>query len=368
MRILIATGIYPPDIGGPATYSKILHDELPKQGISTEVLSFGSVRHLPKVIRHIAYFGKVLARGKDADVIFAQDPVSVGLPAVLAARLLRKRFIVKIVGDYAWEQGTQRFGVVDSLDDFSRGYNAYPFFVRVLKRIEYFVARHAERVIVPSVYLAGIVSNWGIDSQKIVVVYNAHERQEIQESRDELRKELRLEGKVMLSVGRLVPWKGFSMLIELFPAILKEIPGAMLYVVGSGPNEGSLKKLISEHNLESKVILLGQLPRPILLRYLKAANLFVLNTFYEGFSHQILEAMNVGTPVITTSVGGNPELITDGEEGILVSYNDKKALKEKICDVFSGRITTVSMVECAYKKSLEFTTERMIKDTITALS
>ena len=56
MRILIATGIYPPDIGGPATYSKVLFDELPKNGIDTEILSFGEVRHLPKGISHISYF------------------------------------------------------------------------------------------------------------------------------------------------------------------------------------------------------------------------------------------------------------------------------------------------------------------------
>lgn len=368
MRILIATGIYPPDIGGPATYSKILSDELPKHGIAMEVLSFGGVRHLPKVIRHVVYFGKVFKRGKSVDVIFAQDPVSVGLPAMLAAKFLRKRFILKVVGDYAWEQGTQRFGVEDSLDDFSKGYLKYSFSVRILKRIQHLVARRAGRVIVPSEYLAGVVSNWGIDRKKITIVYNAHEHQEIKGSRDELRKELHLDGKVVLTVGRLVPWKGFKALIEIFPGVLKEAPDATLYIVGSGPDEDSLKKLISERNLESKVILLGQLPREVLLRYLKAADLFVLNTFYEGFSHQILEAMNVGTPIITTNVGGNPELITNGEEGVLVAYNNKKALTEKISGVMTGRITTASMVEHAHKRSLEFTTERMIKETITALS
>ncbi|OHA82036.1 MAG: hypothetical protein A2675_00195 [Candidatus Yonathbacteria bacterium RIFCSPHIGHO2_01_FULL_51_10] len=368
MRILIATGIYPPDIGGPATYSKILYEELPKKGFDVQVLSFGAVRHLPKVIRHIVYSWKVYKQGGDADVIFAQDPVSVGLPAMLAARLLGKRFMVKIVGDYAWEQGTQRFGVKDSLDDFSRGYNAYPFFVRVLKRIEYLVARRTERVIVPSEYLAGIVSNWGIDRKKITVVYNAYEHQEMKESCEELRKELRLEGKVILTASRLVPWKGFGTLIELFPSVLKEVPDATLYIVGSGPEEDSLKKLIREHNLEAKVILLGQLPRAILLRYLKAADLFVLNTFYEGFSHHILEAMNVGTPVLTTRVGGNPELVTDEKEGFLVAYNDRGALTESIVGVLSGKLATESLIARAHEKASQFTTERMIKETIKIFS
>ena len=104
LKILICTGIYPPDIGGPATYSKLLFEELPKMGIETRVLSFGEVRHLPKILRHFVYFIKVLKMGRRADIIYAQDPVSVGLPAMLAAKILRKKFILKVVGDYAWEQ------------------------------------------------------------------------------------------------------------------------------------------------------------------------------------------------------------------------------------------------------------------------
>ena len=104
MKILITTGIYPPDIGGPATYSKILIDELPKHNINALVLGFGEVRRLPKIIRHFLYFLKILKKGWKADIIFAQDPVSVGLPAALAAKILGKKFVLKIVGDYAWEQ------------------------------------------------------------------------------------------------------------------------------------------------------------------------------------------------------------------------------------------------------------------------
>src|SRR3989338_9957691 len=94
-NILICTGIYPPDIGGPATYSKLLFDELPKRGVGVDVLSFGQVRHLPKIIRHIIYFFKALKIGKRADIIFAQDPVSVGLPAMLAAKILRKKIYIE---------------------------------------------------------------------------------------------------------------------------------------------------------------------------------------------------------------------------------------------------------------------------------
>src|SRR3989344_6965870 len=100
-KVLIATPLYPPEIGGPATYASVLEKELPKRGIEVEVLAFREVRSLPKIVRHGAYFLRCIAKGRDCDIIFAQDPVSVGLPALLASKFMRKRFIVKIVGDYA---------------------------------------------------------------------------------------------------------------------------------------------------------------------------------------------------------------------------------------------------------------------------
>ena len=165
MRILICTGIYPPDIGGPATYSKLLFDELPKRGIEVKVLSFGEVRHLPKIIRHFAYFLKALKLGRKADVIFAQDPVSVGLPAMLASKILRKKFMLKIVGDYAWEQYSARGGSA------SGGQNKnfitpenfqdkkFDFKTEIRRKIQRYVAKNAKRIIVPSNYLKNIVLN-----------------------------------------------------------------------------------------------------------------------------------------------------------------------------------------------------------------
>ena len=97
MKILIATGIYPPSVGGPATYSKILRDELPKRGVEVSVLSFDEVRHFPKGVSHVSYFLKIISRGWGVDVIFAQDPVSVGLPAFFAALLMGKRFFLSSV-------------------------------------------------------------------------------------------------------------------------------------------------------------------------------------------------------------------------------------------------------------------------------
>jgi glycosyltransferase involved in cell wall biosynthesis len=117
MKLVIATPLYPPESGGPATYAKLLTEHLSADESGAHerdfvaLVKFSDVRHLPKIIRHSAYFFKVLKAGRSADVILALDPVSTGFPAALAAGMLRKPFVVKIVGDFAWEQGRQRFGI-----------------------------------------------------------------------------------------------------------------------------------------------------------------------------------------------------------------------------------------------------------------
>ena len=171
-RILICTGIFPPDIGGPATYSKILLDELPKRGINVKVLSFGSVLHLPNFIRHLIYGLRILVHGRSCDMVFAQDPFSVGFPAAVAAFILRKKFLLKVVGDYAWEQHQQRNGAsFFTPDDFQK--EKLDFFTEFQRKIQKFVARQANLIITPSNYLKKIVGMWGVDSNKIRVIYNS---------------------------------------------------------------------------------------------------------------------------------------------------------------------------------------------------
>ena len=107
-KVLIATGLYSPDVGGPATYARELESHLPDYGFEVVVAPFTWVRKFPPGIRHILYLIVLIEYGEDASIILALDPVSVGLPAVIAARVLRKKFVLKVVGDYAWEQYCQK--------------------------------------------------------------------------------------------------------------------------------------------------------------------------------------------------------------------------------------------------------------------
>ena len=119
VTLLIATGLYPPDIGGPATYARMLEEKLPKHNVDVDVLAFGMVRHLPKVIRHFAFAFLLFKKAKHADIVYALDPISVGLPAWVVSFLRRKPFIIRLGGDYAWEQGQQRFGLKEYLDEYT---------------------------------------------------------------------------------------------------------------------------------------------------------------------------------------------------------------------------------------------------------
>jgi glycosyltransferase involved in cell wall biosynthesis len=369
MHILIATGIYPPSVGGPATYSKLLHDELPKRGATVEVMSFDSVRALPTGVRHVLYFFKLLLAAIGKDVIYAQDPVSVGYPAMWVARLLRKPLVLKIVGDYAWEQGVQRFGVTDLLDVFVQDKVVYHDRVMQLKHIQKTVAEHATRIIVPSQYLKHIVTQWGIAEEKITVVYNAHEGSDTEiVSYRKARAELDVHTPTIVTAGRLVPWKGFATLITLMPALIQKIPKLKLMIIGSGPDRDRLEQLIQKEKLYNHVVLCGALPQEELFLHISAADVFVLNTGYEGFSHQLLEVLAIGAPIVTTSVGGNPEVITDGVNGLLVPYDDQVALQRAIETILSDDALSNRFKDEGKQTVSVYTKDRLLQETVTVLT
>lgn len=369
MKLVIATPLYPPDIGGPATYAKILEEELPKQNIAIALVSFHTVRHLPKGLSHLAYLVKLFRAAYGADVILALDPVSVGFPAALVSLLRNKKLVVKIVGDYAWEQGRQRFGVRDNLDEFvKKPATQFVAQVAALHRVQEFVALRARTIIVPSNYLKSIIVQWGISPEKIEVVYNAFDGILNLADKEGVRTALGLRGTILLSAGRLVPWKGFTTLIELLPEIRKKYPDAKLYIAGSGPLEGDLKKRIRESGQQDTVSLLGDVEHGKLMEYIRAADCFVLNTGYEGLSHQLLEVLSVGAPIVTTNVGGNPELITDGVTGLLVPYDDRDALLRGINRILEEPVFAQHITEAGKAFVASFTVERMVSSTLDVLT
>lgn len=357
--ILVATGLFPPDIGGPATYAKILEEELPLRNWEVKILNFSEVRHYPKLVRHLMYFIRVWKALPLVDQVYALDPVSVGLPVMLACFFRRQPYFLRVAGDYAWEQGQQRFGVETDLDKFSLESKNYSWPVKGFKKIQTIVAGRAKQVIVPSQYLKKIVSNWGVVPEKIKVIYNAFEidNQQIKNLTIKTEKQ-----SIIFSAGRLVPWKGFSTLISIIPRLLLKEPRLQLVIAGDGPDYQFLKEQIKQLNLGANVKLLGRLSQVDLFQQLVEAKVFVLNTAYEGFSHQLLEVMALEVPIISTMVGGNPELISSGENGLLVPYDDKTALIEAIEQLLFDPVLNQNLVNGAKSRVMTFSKDRMIRD------
>ncbi len=366
LNILIATGIYPPEIGGPATYSKLLEDELPRYGHSVSVLPFREVRSLPKIIRHIAYFFKTISIARKNNIILALDPVSVGLPAMCVSKILHKPFVLRVPGDYAWEQYQKDINKFISPEDFQD--TKFDFITELRRKIQRLVARNATTIITPSEYLKKIVMRWGIESDKIQVIHSTFNIPANMQTKNELRAELNINNNVIVSAGRLVSWKGFELLIEIMQDILVVYPKTVLYIIGDGPDKKLLSGQIKDVDLEENVILLGQLSKDELARYIKLSDIFVLNTGYEGLSHVLLEAMSLGAPVVTTSIGGNPELIENNKDGLLVEYNNKRELQETILKVLSKDIDNIQIAKNALAKVTQFGKEKMIEQTVSLLN
>jgi glycosyltransferase involved in cell wall biosynthesis/putative flippase GtrA len=340
VKLLIATGIYPPEGGGPATYSKALKKELTKAGYEVKVVTYGNPNLQEKdvyvvnrkknvIFRYFDYFYSVWKLALWADLVYVQGPMSEGLPSYLACKFRRKKYLLKIVGDYAWEQ-SNRFGVTDLLDDFQT--KKYVWQVELMRKLQKLVARNAALIITPSEYLKRIVSFWGIEDEKIKVIYNAISSKQVE-------KIEKPEGeKWLVTNARLVPWKGIDTLIDLMPSIWHFDDDIKLKIISDGPMRPQLEKKIKslKPHKQEDVSLLGYMPNEKALGYMQAADLFILNSGYEGLAHVILECFKLGTPVLASRAGGNPELVIPGQSGDLFDYNDSRVIENKILNFFES--------------------------------
>ncbi|MCL5795140.1 MAG: glycosyltransferase family 4 protein [Patescibacteria group bacterium] len=366
-NLVIAAEIFPPDIGGPATYSKKIAEELIRLNWQVKLICYSDKLEKDdyqypvwRIIRtrfflwhYFKYFWQLKKIAKDTLVIYAQGPVSSGWPAVLVGKLLKKKVVVKVVGDYAWEQARNSGRTNVGIDKFQA--EKLSGKTKFLKNIESWVCRNADQIIVPSQYLKKIVSGWGVPEGKIKVIYNSFETEfrNLSDQKNENR---------IISVGRLVPWKGFDTLISLMPSLIEKNNNFQLFICGEGPEREKLVGLIKELNLESRVSLRAE-THTNLISLLSTSGIFVLNTGYEGLSHVILETMAAGVPIITTSIGGNPELIEDGHNGLLVEYNNKEQLKEAILKIHQNKELGEKFVNNSKEVLKKFSLDNMVGKT-----
>ncbi len=360
MKILVATGLYAPEIGGPATHTSVLERELPLRNIDVVTVPFGRVRRYPKLVRHFFYMVALIKSARGASIVYALDPVSVGLPALFVAWIMRKRFIVRIAGDYAWEQAVGRYGVTQTLDEFVNNMRSQKYMVRLLGSVQRFVANHASHVVVPSNYLKRIVAKWGVSDRTISVAYNAFVPIQLTVHREQVRTMFSYSGTVIMSAGRLVPWKGFAVLIEVLANLRKKGHHVMCVIAGDGPDREYLVRHAEEYGVADAVRFVGRQPKETLDVAISGADMFVLNTGYEGLSHQLLEVMALQVPIVTTPVGGNVELIQNDINGVLVEYNQAVALEAAIVKLMHDKKFAKRLSTAAHESVQQFTVDRMV--------
>jgi len=338
MKILVITGIFPPDIGGPATYVPTMSSELVKRGHKVTVVTLSDRldhddrsysfpvlrirRGIFKPLRFLLTVVRILQEGRSADVFFVNGLYP---EAVMANVVLRKPTVQKIVGDWAWERATNKGWVNDTFEEFQR--EKHVLKVEFLKALQRFCARLANVVIVPSRYVARAIVDWGVCEDKIVVIYNSVESVSSTPSAVPLLTKTKI-----VTVGRLIPLKQIDHLI----LAIAECDEAGLVIIGDGPERERLKRLVCDKGMTDRVHFAGQISNKETLSLMAACDLFVLNSTHEGFPHVVLEAMSVGLPVIATAVGGTPELVHDGENGLLIAPQANGTLLKSLLHILSS--------------------------------
>ena len=178
----------------------------------------------------------------------------------------------------------------------------------------------------------------GAPPKRVIVVYNTVDESIFRpRSQTICRSKLGLSQKyeVILSVGNLIPRKGYDQLIRAFPKILNDVHDAVLIIVGDGPQKKELALLVSDLKLEDKVIFTGRIPIDKLCLYYSAADIFVLPSMHEGHAMVLLEGMASGLPVVASRVAGNLETVVHNQNGYLVQPNDINQLAEAVTKILS---------------------------------
>jgi glycosyltransferase involved in cell wall biosynthesis len=369
MRILIITGIFPPDIGGPATYVPAIGTELVKRGHEITVVTLSDsvdhddrlypfrvvrlTRRQFKPIRFLLTTLTLLRWGNHSEVLLVNG---LYLEAIIANIFLRRPLVQKVVGDWAWERATNKGWVSDNFEDFQRIKHSPR--VETLKGLRNFCVHRADTVIVPSRYLANWVAKWGLPTERIRVVYNAVESPSFSPLTIPLTTKTKL-----VTVGRLVRWKQVDHLIEA----IAECDGAGLVIVGDGPERNRLEALVRVQHLSDRVYFAGQRDKVETLSLMAACDVFVLNSTYEGFPHVVLEAMSVGLPIVATAAGGTPEVVRDGENGLLIAPNANGALSKNLVSLLSSLEQRQCLANGAKHTATQFRHSAMVEKTETVL-
>jgi glycosyltransferase involved in cell wall biosynthesis len=371
VRVVIVSGIWPPDLGGPASHAPELAGFLRGRGHEVEVVTTaGSApapeaytvrwvsRGLPAGIRHLAVAAAVTRAARRADVVYA---TSMTRRAAFGAAISRRPLVLKLTADEAYERERRSGRYAGDLDSFQRHRGGWR--VAFLRRTRNRAVRRARHLFTPSAYLRELVVAWGIPPDHVSVSPNPAPEVPALPPRETLRGELSFRGPTLAFAGRLMAAKALDVAL----AALALVPEASLVIVGDGPDRAALERQRDLLGLGERVRFLGGLPRDSVLRVFRAADAVVLSSRWENFPHVVVEALAVGTPVVASAVGGVPEVVRDGENGLLVPAGDAEALAAAIRRLLGDDELRQRLAAAAAPSVESYSTERLFGQIVAEL-
>ena len=338
MNILITVGIFPPDIGGPASFvpkianhlinmdnkvkiicladeeNLLLEDDL-------DVLRIKRSTYLP--IRWFKTISLIIKYGRKSDILFVNG---LGVEAAIANLYLRKKIVRKIVGDPVWERFYNKKSTSETFDDFQN--QKHNLNVRIQKLTRNWSISSSEVVITPSDHLKEFINRTNPKTE-VLKINNGVEISEFKRSKTPLH-----EFNILIN-SRLVVQKNIHFVIEAMGSI-KNL-NVNLKIIGEGGEFERLEDLITNLNIQNKVKMIGKVENNLISEYLKTSNLFIQASDYEGLPHSILEAINYEVPILSTEVGGCKDLLDNGDRGFIISSpQNKQQIAEKIDYIYEN--------------------------------
>ena len=315
MDILITVGIFPPDVGGPASFVPKIAKKLKESGHNIKIICLSDKknsnykdelnvtrisRSFPILFRWIITIIKIFKYSKKSDIIFING---LGTEATIANLLSRKKVIRKIVGDPVWERAYNKKLTTKEFDEFQK--DEHKRNIRIQQLIRNWSINKSDLIITPSEHLKDFVLNIGYN-KKILVINNGVDIVNIE------RNILQQNNINLIVVSRLVTQKNINKIIEAMSLIQKD--NVILKIIGEGNELANLKNLVDEYKLDGKVNFLGKIKNEKIPDYLLESDIFIQASSYEGLPHSLLEAMNYEVAVISTNVGGCEELLNTSWE------------------------------------------------------
>lgn len=359
MRICIVTPIFPPEIGGPATYSYELGSRL-KDKHDIIIIAFGDVvsslngveiynikiKHyfFGTLFRQISLLYALYKKRKQFDHIYAQDPLTVGLAGFIFAKLFNKKYIIKFVGDVVWETASRNAETDKQLEEYlmySKG-----VLYDIMWQIQKIPIKYSKNIITPSEYLRNIlIKYYNADPLACHVVNNS-----INISNSNYKKITDGNKSInVITVSRLEKWKNIEGIIFAVNSVKKNGHNINLNIIGEGSEYYSLKGYIQKYGLQDNVKLLGRKKQNETMGYIVNSDMFILNSTYEGLPHVVIEAMSMHVPVIATNIPGTNEIAIDNKTAVLVEVGNNDQIADAILKISKDKEFKSKIVENAFE-------------------